>query len=72
MYVRCFNYLAFAFHMGLNCYINTGVRDLEVTLIKTYSTSRNDISSKNLRSRPIYAEINTHLRWNSPFYLNFC
>ena len=42
------NYFAFAIHMGSNCYINTGVRDLEAALFKTYSTSRNDISSKNL------------------------
>ena len=48
MYVGSFNYFAFAIPMGWNSYINTGVRDLEVALFKTYSTSRNDISSKNL------------------------
>ena len=46
--------------MGSNCYINTGVRDLEVALFKANSTWRNGISSKNLLNFPIYAEINTH------------
>ena len=48
LYVGSFNYFAFTIHVGSNCYINTGMRDLEVALFKTYSTSRNDISSKNL------------------------
>ena len=28
------NYFAFSIQMGSNCYINTGVRDLEVDLFK--------------------------------------
>ena len=32
MYVGRFNYFAFTIHMGSNCYINTGERDLEVAL----------------------------------------
>ena len=48
MYVGSFNYFAFAIHMGSNCCIIAGVRDLEVASFKTYSTSRNDISSRNL------------------------
>ena len=32
------NYFAFTIQMGLNCYINTGVRDLEVALFKANST----------------------------------
>ena len=36
-------YFAFTIHMGSNCYIITGVHDLEVTLFKAYSTWRNDI-----------------------------
>ena len=32
------NYCAFTVHMELNCYINTGVRDLEVALFKANST----------------------------------
>ena len=34
MCVGSFNYSAFTIHMGSNCYINTGVRDLEVALFK--------------------------------------
>ena len=34
----CNNYFAFTIHMGSNCYINTGVRDLEVALFKANST----------------------------------
>ena len=30
LYVGSFNCFAFAIYMGSNCYINTGVRDLEV------------------------------------------
>ena len=29
LYVGSFNYFAFTIRMGSNCYINTGVRDLE-------------------------------------------
>ena len=32
------NYFAFTIQMGSNCYINTGVRDLEVALFKADST----------------------------------
>ena len=38
LYVGSFNYFAFTIHMGSNCYINTGVRDLEVALFKANST----------------------------------
>ena len=38
LYVGSFNYFMFTIHMGLNCYINTGVRDLEVALSKAIST----------------------------------
>ena len=38
----------------------TGVRDLEVTCFKTNSTWFNDICSKDLSHRPIYAVLNTH------------
>ena len=53
LYVGSFNYFVFTLNMGLNCCINTGVRDLEVALFKTNS----DSISKNLLNRPIYAEI---------------
>ena len=32
------NYVAFTIQMGSNCYINTGVCDLEVALFKANST----------------------------------
>ena len=32
------NYFAFTIQMGSNSYINTGVRDLEVALVKANST----------------------------------
>ena len=40
--------------------MNTGVRDLEVTFFKANSTRFNDICSKDLSNRPIYAVLNTH------------
>ena len=36
--VGSFNYFTFTIHMGSNCYINTGVSDLEVALFKANST----------------------------------
>ena len=36
-----FNYFAFTIHMGSNCYINTGVRDLEVALFKVLLQQNN-------------------------------
>ena len=46
--------------MGLNCYLNTGVRDLEVAFFKANFTWRNDIGSTiaNLLNSS-YAEIKT-------------
>ena len=38
MYVGSFNDFAFTIRMESNCYINTGVRDLEVALFKANST----------------------------------
>ena len=38
MCVESCNYFAFTIQMGSSCYINTGVRDLEVALFKAYST----------------------------------
>ena len=40
--------------------MDTGVRDLEVACFKADSTWINDIGSKDLLNRPIYAVINTH------------
>ena len=52
-----FNYFALSIHMGSNCYINTGARDLKVALFKANSTERHDVSRENLLNRPIYAKI---------------
>ena len=46
--------------MGSNWYMDTGVRDLEVACFKVNSTWINDIGSKDLSNRPIYAVLNTH------------
>ena len=40
--------------------MDTGVRDLEVAFFKANSTWFNDICSKNLSNRLIYAMLNTH------------
>ena len=40
--------------------MDTGVHDLEVALFKANSTWINDIGSKDLSNRPIYAVLNTH------------
>ena len=40
--------------------MDTGVRDLEVATFKANSTWINDIGSKGLSNRPIYAVLNTH------------
>ena len=40
--------------------MDTGVRDLEVACFKVNSTWINDIGSKDLSNRPIYAVLNTH------------
>ena len=40
--------------------MDTGVRDLEVAFFKANSTWINDIGSKDLSNRPIYAVLNTH------------
>ena len=39
--------------------MDTGVRDLEVVFIKANSSWFNDICSKDLSNRPIYAVLNT-------------
>ena len=50
--------------------MDTSVRDLEVAcfeakLIKTELTWINEIGSKDLSNRPIYAVLNTQLRYDS-------
>ena len=40
--------------------MNTAVRDLEVAFFKVNSTWFNDICSKDLSNRPVYAVLNTH------------
>ena len=40
--------------------MDTGVRDLDVAWFKANSTWINDIGSKDLLNRPIYAVLNTH------------
>ena len=40
--------------------MDTSVHDLEVAFSKANSTCFNDICSKDLSNRPIYAVLNTH------------
>ena len=58
LYVGSFNYFSYTIQIGSNWYIDTGVRDLEVACSKANSTFFNDIGSKDLSNRPIYAIYN--------------
>ena len=60
VYVGSFNYFSYTIQIGLNCYMDTGVRELEVAFFKANSTWINDIGSKDLSNRPTYAVLNTH------------
>ena len=51
--VGSFNYLSHTIKKGLNWYMDTGVRDLEVVFLKANSSRFNDICSKDLSNRPI-------------------
>ena len=55
LYVGSFNYFSYTIKIGSNWYMDTGVRDLEVACFKANSTWINDIGSKDLSNRPIYA-----------------
>ena len=60
LYVGSFNYFSYTIQIGSNWYMDTAVRDLEVAFFKANSTWLNDIGSKDLSNRPIYAVLNTH------------
>ena len=60
LYMGSFNYFSYTIQIGSNWYMDTGVRDLEVACFKANSTWINDIGSKDLSNRPIYAVLNTH------------
>ena len=51
--VGSFNYLSYTSKKWSNCYMDTGVRDLEVVFFKANSSRFNDICSKDLSNRPI-------------------
>ena len=55
LFVGSFNYFSYTIQMGSNWYMDTGVRELEVACFKANSTGINDICSKDLSNRPIYA-----------------
>ena len=57
--VGSFNYFSYTIEKGSNWYMDTGVRDLKVAFFKANSTRFNDIRSKDLSNRPIYAMLNT-------------
>ena len=58
--VGSFNYFSYTIQIGWNWYMVIGVRDLEVACFKANSTWINDIGSKDLSNRPIYAVLNIH------------
>ena len=60
LYVGSFNYFSYTIQIGSNWYMDTAVRDLEVACFKANSTWINDIGSRDLSNRPIYAVLNTH------------
>ena len=53
------NYFSYTIQIGSNWYMDTGVHDLEVACFKANSTWTNDIGSKHLSNRPIYAVLQT-------------
>ena len=55
LYMGSFNYFSYTIQIGSNWYKDTGVHDLEVAFFKAISTWINDICSKDLSNRPIYA-----------------
>ena len=59
LYVGSFNYFSFTIQIGSNWYMDTGVRNLEAACFKANSTWINDIGSKDLSNRPIYAVLIT-------------
>ena len=58
LYMGSFNYFSYTIQIGSNCYIDTGVHDLEVACFKANSTWINDMGSKDLSNRPISAVLN--------------
>ena len=60
LYVGSFNYFSYTIQIGSNWCIDTGVRDLKIACFKANSTWINDIGSKDLSNRPIYAVLTTH------------
>ena len=60
LYVGSFNYFSYTIQIRPNWYMDTGVRDLEVSFFMANSTWLNDICSKNLSNKLIYAVLNTH------------
>ena len=55
-----FNYFSYTIQIESNWYVDTGLRDLEVTFFKANSTWINDICNKDLSDTPIYTVVNTH------------
>ena len=53
-------YFSYTIQKGSNWYLDRGVRDLEVAFFQANSTWFNDICSKDLLNRSIYAVLNTH------------
>ena len=59
-----FNYFSYTIQLGSNWYMDTGVRDLEVAFLRLILSDLMTCS-KDLSNRPIYAVLNTQLRYGS-------
>ena len=55
-----FNCVSYTIQIESNWYKDTGVHNLEVIFFKANSSWFNDICSKDLSNRPIYAVLNRH------------
>ena len=60
LYVRSFNDLSYNLQIGSNCYMDTGVHDLEVAFFLRLILLKLMTRIKDLSNRPIYAVLNTH------------
>ena len=60
LFVGSFYYFSYTIQKRSNWYMDRGLRDLEAAFFKANSTEFNDICSKDLSNRPIYAVLKTH------------
>ena len=64
LYAGSFNCFSYTIQIGLNWYMNTGVRDLEVAFLRLILPDLMTCN-KDLSNRPKYAVLKTRLRYDS-------